>query len=128
VRGLPRGPHRPVEEHPEIWCGWLLRPVLSWWLAPEHCGSLERLARSLGMVLVGAICAVGGSALALELHSSAFASGGEIPIKHTCDGPDRSPTLRWTDPSANAESFALIVDRRNGGALQAEVSREAPTA
>lgn len=48
--------------------------------------------------------------MAFELQSSAFASGGEIPIKHTCDGPDLSPTLRWTDPPANAKSFALIVD------------------
>ena len=31
--------------------------------------------------------------MAFELQSSAFASGGEIPVKHTCDGQDLSPAL-----------------------------------
>ncbi|MFQ5830644.1 MAG: YbhB/YbcL family Raf kinase inhibitor-like protein [Candidatus Methylomirabilia bacterium] len=56
------------------------------------------------------LCAAGGSAMALELESSAFSSGGEIPVNHTCDGPDLSPPLRWTDPPANTKSLALIVD------------------
>jgi Raf kinase inhibitor-like YbhB/YbcL family protein len=44
------------------------------------------------------------------LRSPAFAPGGEIPIKHTCDGPDLSPLLRWIDPPGNTKGFALIVD------------------
>jgi phosphatidylethanolamine-binding protein (PEBP) family uncharacterized protein len=27
--------------------------------------------------------------------SSAFASGGPIPRRYTCDGPDVSPPLAW---------------------------------
>jgi Raf kinase inhibitor-like YbhB/YbcL family protein len=50
------------------------------------------------------------SAVALELQSPAFAPGADIPVKHTCDGPDLTPPLRWTDPLANTKSFALIVD------------------
>jgi Raf kinase inhibitor-like YbhB/YbcL family protein len=64
------------------------------------------------VVLIVAIVAYGGgrSARAFELRSSAFSPGGEIPGKHTCDGPDLSPALHWSDPPANAKVFALIVD------------------
>ncbi len=48
--------------------------------------------------------------MAFELKSPAFSPGGEIPVKHTCDGPDRSPALRWSDPPAATKEFALIVD------------------
>lgn len=48
--------------------------------------------------------------MAFELTSPAFSPGGEIPVRHTCDGPDLSPPLRWTDPPANTKGFALIVD------------------
>ncbi len=47
---------------------------------------------------------------AFELGSSAFKPGGDIPRKFTCDGPDVSPALTWSDPGANARSFALIAD------------------
>ncbi|MFQ5521205.1 MAG: YbhB/YbcL family Raf kinase inhibitor-like protein [Candidatus Methylomirabilia bacterium] len=64
-----------------------------------------------GLVMCGlVICVAGGLAMAFELQSPAFSSGGEIPVKHTCDGPDRSPPLRWTEPPAKTNSFALIVD------------------
>jgi Raf kinase inhibitor-like YbhB/YbcL family protein len=48
--------------------------------------------------------------MAFELTSSAFTSGGDIPVKHTCDGSNASPPLRWSDPPPNAKGFALIVD------------------
>lgn len=46
----------------------------------------------------------------LKLSSPAFAAGAAIPVKHTCDGPDLSPALRWTEPAAGTQSFALIAD------------------
>ncbi len=46
----------------------------------------------------------------MELKSSAFAAGGMIPKKHTCDGPDVSPPLAWSDVPAGAKSLALIAD------------------
>ena len=46
----------------------------------------------------------------LTLTSTAFADGKPIPVQFTCDGPDRSPALAWSDPPANAKSFALIAD------------------
>jgi Raf kinase inhibitor-like YbhB/YbcL family protein len=46
----------------------------------------------------------------LRLFSPAFAAGGEIPRRHTCDGADVSPPLGWTGVPAAARSLALIVD------------------
>ena len=56
--------------------------------------------------------------MALKLRSPVLAPGGWIPAKYTCDGPDVSPPLRWTDPPSNTKSFALIVDAQevSGGA------------
>jgi Raf kinase inhibitor-like YbhB/YbcL family protein len=48
--------------------------------------------------------------LTLKLTSSAFAPGGEIPAKYTCEGEDLSPPLAWSDVPAKAKSLALIVD------------------
>ena len=52
----------------------------------------------------------GGEAMAFEIKSSAFAQGQAIQKKYTCDGPDVSPQLTWTDPPASTKSFALIAD------------------
>ena len=43
----------------------------------------------------------------MNLTSSAFTDGGTIPVKHTCDGDDVSPALRWSDPPERTKSFAL---------------------
>ena len=48
--------------------------------------------------------------MALELKTTAFAPGGAIPKKFTCDGPDVSPALTWGAPPAGTQSFALIMD------------------
>jgi len=48
--------------------------------------------------------------MALQLTTAAFPAGGTIPKKFTCDGPDVSPALAWTDPPAETKSLALIVD------------------
>lgn len=48
--------------------------------------------------------------MALELTSSAFSHGGEIPAKYTCEGQDISPPLAWDGVPESTESLALIVD------------------
>ena len=45
-----------------------------------------------------------------QITTSAFSSGGTIPKKYTCDGPDVSPPLGWKDAPAGAQTFALIAD------------------
>jgi len=50
------------------------------------------------------------TAMKLDLTSAAFQEGGDIPQKHTCDGPDLSPPLAWNTPPAGTQSLALICD------------------
>ncbi|MGH2416953.1 MAG: YbhB/YbcL family Raf kinase inhibitor-like protein [Candidatus Limnocylindria bacterium] len=47
---------------------------------------------------------------AITLSSSAFAEGGTIPGRHTCDGEDVSPPLAWSGAPQGAAAFALIAD------------------
>jgi Raf kinase inhibitor-like YbhB/YbcL family protein len=54
--------------------------------------------------------AAGDQAAAFAIRSTAFTSGGTIPEKHACDGPDVSPPLSWTEPPAGTKSLALIMD------------------
>lgn len=44
------------------------------------------------------------------LTSSAFAAGGAIPSRFTCDGPDVSPALAWTGVPAGTGALVLYVD------------------
>lgn len=48
--------------------------------------------------------------MAFEIKSSAFAQGQSIPQNNSCDGPDFSVPLTWTEPPAGTKSFALIAD------------------
>jgi Raf kinase inhibitor-like YbhB/YbcL family protein len=52
----------------------------------------------------------GGKKMSLELISSAFTDGNFIPAKHTADGADVSPPLKWTQPPPTTKSFALVCD------------------
>jgi Raf kinase inhibitor-like YbhB/YbcL family protein len=45
----------------------------------------------------------------MELRSSAFADGEEIPERYTCEGDDVSPPLEWSDPPSGTRSFAIVV-------------------
>jgi Raf kinase inhibitor-like YbhB/YbcL family protein len=62
-------------------------------------------------VLVGmGAAAQGGGQMTMAVTTTAFAAGGEIPKKYTCDGPDLSPALSWSGLPANAQGLALIAD------------------
>lgn len=45
-----------------------------------------------------------------HLSSTAFAEGGEIPSRFTCDGEDVSPDLTWEGAPSNTAALALVVD------------------
>jgi len=45
----------------------------------------------------------------MQLTSSAFQAGAEIPAHYTGDGKNVSPELSWKDAPAETKSFALIV-------------------
>lgn len=46
----------------------------------------------------------------LTMRSSAFAPGGAIPKKYTCEGDDVSPPLTWEGAPSGTRSFALVLD------------------
>ena len=48
--------------------------------------------------------------MALKISSSAFADGGAIPKKYTCEGDDLSPPLAFSGVPDGTQSLALIVD------------------
>jgi hypothetical protein len=52
----------------------------------------------------------GGDIMEIKVTSTAFAEGGMIPPKYTCDGQDISPPLQWDAVPEGTESIALISD------------------
>lgn len=46
----------------------------------------------------------------MQIESSAFKNGGEIPTKYTCDGEGINPPLVFKDVPKEAKSLALISD------------------
>jgi Raf kinase inhibitor-like YbhB/YbcL family protein len=52
----------------------------------------------------------GAQPMAFTLSSSAFAAGGDIPTRYTCEGEDISPPLTWSAPPPGTRSLALILD------------------
>ena len=46
----------------------------------------------------------------IQLTSTAFAKGKEIPLEHTGQGKDTSPPLKWSGVPAEAKSLALLAD------------------
>jgi len=48
--------------------------------------------------------------VSLTISSTSFSNGGDIAKKFTCEGPDVSPQLSWTEPPSGTKFFALLVD------------------
>jgi Raf kinase inhibitor-like YbhB/YbcL family protein len=46
----------------------------------------------------------------MRITSSAFKSGGQIPIEYTGAGHDASPPLAWTDLPGGCKSLALVCE------------------
>ncbi len=46
--------------------------------------------------------------MAFRLTSPAFAEGGRIPTRHSCEGDDASPPLAWDGAPEGTRAFALI--------------------
>ncbi len=52
----------------------------------------------------------GGTSMGFKLTSPSFPAMGEIPRRHSCEGEDVSPDLRWSGVPEGAKSLVLIVD------------------
>ena len=48
--------------------------------------------------------------MTVQLTSSAFSDGTNIPAKYTCDGDDVSPPLHWSNVPGGTMSYALIAE------------------
>ena len=46
----------------------------------------------------------------MQLRSNAFADGGMVPRRLTCDGENLSPELHWSEPPAETRSFVVLCD------------------
>ncbi|MGQ9458922.1 MAG: YbhB/YbcL family Raf kinase inhibitor-like protein [Anaerolineae bacterium] len=80
------------------------------WCAVLECGVALLLLAACGAATPAPTPSEGGAAMALKVESPAFSPGGDIPRPYTCDGPDLSPPLRWSEPPAGTQSLALICD------------------
>ena len=59
---------------------------------------------------LSAVAHGGDNAMSLTISSPAFPNGEDIPRKFTCEGPDTSPQLTWSEPPGGTKYFALLVD------------------
>ena len=48
--------------------------------------------------------------MTMQLTSTAFHDGGDLPARYTCDGNNVSPPLAWSGVPANTKTLAVIVD------------------
>jgi Raf kinase inhibitor-like YbhB/YbcL family protein len=79
---------------------------------------VARLRARVGVHLLTAVLVVqlfivtqtGSAAMPLILTSPAFANGGDIPKRYTCEGAAVSPPLAWSGLPAGTKSLALVVD------------------
>jgi len=46
----------------------------------------------------------------ITVTSRSFASGGSIPIEHTCDGNNTSPDVTWSSPPEATRSLVITFD------------------
>lgn len=69
--------------------------------------AIPYLAAAVGLLALD----IAGRAMAgsLQLSSEAFAHGGTIPVRYTCEGKDISPPLAWSGVPNATRSLALIV-------------------
>src|SRR5438552_3098903 len=80
---------------------------------PRNLGRVLLLAALMGCsadTASNSPSVTGGSAMRLEITSSAFQEGGIIPKDYTGFGSDVSPPLKWSAPPEGTMSLALICD------------------
>lgn len=54
----------------------------------------------------------------LRLTSSAFEDGGDIPVRYTGEGEDRSPPLEWSQIPEGTREFAVLCEDPEGDQAQ----------
>lgn len=57
----------------------------------------------------------GVNAASITVTSKSFASNGPIPIEHTCDGKELTPSLTWSSPPPGTQAIVILVDDPDAG-------------
>lgn len=76
---------------------------------------MKALAAALAAVGLGGCAGLGATnplsppVSRLTVSSSAFAAGGAIPARFTCEGQDVSPPLRWSATPAAARTVEILM-------------------
>jgi Raf kinase inhibitor-like YbhB/YbcL family protein len=52
----------------------------------------------------------GASSGDFTVSSKDFGEDAKIPVEHTCDGADRSPSLAWTGAPNESKAFAIVME------------------
>jgi Raf kinase inhibitor-like YbhB/YbcL family protein len=58
----------------------------------------------------GTVLPTEATEMAFQLTSDSFTEGGQIPVRHTCDGENRPPVFRWQDAPDETTELALVFD------------------
>lgn len=74
------------------------------------CQTVRLISLIFCFYTASALSIEGVSTMSITPKSSAFNHQSEIPRQYTCDGPDVSPALSWSNIPQNAKSLVLIVD------------------
>lgn len=71
----------------------------------------RRVARwaHAAIVLAAAVGGCSEDTGAIALRSAAFAEGGTIPERYSCEGENESPPLSWSGVDRDAEELALVM-------------------
>jgi Raf kinase inhibitor-like YbhB/YbcL family protein len=66
-----------------------------------------------GCAGLGAPNPLSPTSVRIKVSSPAFAAGGAIPPRFTCQGQDVSPPLRWSDVPAAAQTVDIVMRDRD---------------
>jgi Raf kinase inhibitor-like YbhB/YbcL family protein len=69
-----------------------------------------RACDAFGTLLATVFIEKGGRTMPIQITSTAFKEGQDIPTQYTCDGANISPPLSWSGVSQEAESLALLMN------------------
>ena len=68
------------------------------------------LSASIALAILISAASVSSATAQIKITSDDFQSGGNLPLKFTCDGSGTNPALRISGAPATAKSLVLVVD------------------